>query len=131
MIRTKLGNIVLLAISAITVVFVAPLTAQEPNFGRAIVMTPTDLVIGQPVNWYGPGTVYAYSASQEGWEEPQLLTAPDSSRMDDFGHAIAVDGNTMAIGTPPKARSGWCCLRLYPARGLTSLGRSPRQSCRP
>jgi choice-of-anchor B domain-containing protein len=102
MIRTKLGNIVLLAISAITVVFVAPLTAQEPNFGRAIVMTPTDLVIGQPVNWYGPGTVYAYSASQEGWEEPQLLTAPDSSRMDDFGHAIAVDGNTMAIGTPRK-----------------------------
>ncbi|HIL88991.1 MAG TPA: choice-of-anchor B family protein, partial [Gemmatimonadetes bacterium] len=102
MIRTKLGNIVLLAISAIAVVFVAPLTAQEPNFGRAIAMTPTDLVIGQPVNWYGPGTVYAYRASQEGWEEPQLLTAPDSSRMDDFGHAIAVDGNTMAIGTPWK-----------------------------
>ena len=65
-------------------------------------MTPTDLVIGQPVNWYGPGTVYAYSASQEGWEEPQLLTAPDSSRMDDFGRAIAVDSNTMAIGTPRK-----------------------------
>ncbi|SVA70259.1 uncharacterized protein METZ01_LOCUS123113, partial [marine metagenome] len=99
MIPIRGSGIVLLAIA---VIFVAPLTAQEPNFGRAIAMTPTDLVIGQPVNWYGPGTVYAYSASQEGWEEPQLLTAPDSSRMDDFGRAIAVDSNTMAIGTPRK-----------------------------
>ena len=102
MIPTKWSDSVLLAISAIIVVFAAPLTAQEPNFGRAIEMTPTDLIIGQPVNWYGPGTVYAYSASQEGWEEPQLLTAPDSSRMDDFGRAIALDGNTMVIGAPRK-----------------------------
>src|SRR5690606_38220118 len=28
--------------------------AQEPNFGRAIVLSGNDLVIGQPVNWYGP-----------------------------------------------------------------------------
>jgi hypothetical protein len=34
--------------------------AQEPNFGRAIALTDRDLLIGQPVNWYGPGVVYAY-----------------------------------------------------------------------
>ena len=102
MIRKKWSDRVLLTISVMALVFVVPLTAQEPNFGRAMEMTPTDLIIGQPVNWYGPGTVYAYSASQEGWKDPQLLTAPDSSRMDDFGRAIALDGNTMVIGAPRK-----------------------------
>ena len=91
-----------LGISAIALIFATPLTAQEPNFGRAVAMTPTDLIIGQPVNWYGPGTVYAYTANEDGWDEPQLLTAPDSSRMDDFGRAIVLEGNTMAVGTPRK-----------------------------
>lgn len=79
-----------------------PLAAQEPNFGRAMAMSSTDLFIGQPVNWYGPGTVYAYSATGDRWGAPELVTAPDSSRMDDFGRAIAVDGNTLAVGAPRK-----------------------------
>ena len=59
MICKKWSDRVLLTISVMALVFVVPLTAQEPNFGRAMEMTPTDLIIGQPVNWYGPGTVYA------------------------------------------------------------------------
>ena len=35
-----------------------PAAAQEPNFGRAIALTGSELFIGQPVNWYGPGVVY-------------------------------------------------------------------------
>jgi len=79
-----------------------PATAQEPNFGRAVEMTADELFIGQPVNWYGPGMVYAYASDGERWAERQLLTAPDSSRMDDFGRAIAVDGNTLVVGAPRK-----------------------------
>lgn len=62
-----------------------PTAAQEPNFGRAVAMTDSDLFVGQPVNWYGPGMVYAYRTGGHGqWSEYATLAAPDSSRMDDF-----------------------------------------------
>ncbi|NNL29710.1 MAG: hypothetical protein HKO77_01740, partial [Gemmatimonadetes bacterium] len=82
-----------------------PLAAfsQEPNFGRAVVLDDDDLLVGQPVNWYGPGVVYTYRPRPEGgWSEDALLTAPDSSRKDDFGRALALDGNTLVVGAPRK-----------------------------
>ena len=81
----------------------APAAAQEPNFGRAVVLSGNELFVGQPVNWYGPGVVYAYTRAANGaWTERARLTASDSSRMDDFGRAIAVDGNTLIVGAPRK-----------------------------
>ena len=80
-----------------------PAAAQEPNFGRAVTMTGRDLFIGQPVNWYGPGAVYAYRVTDgAGWSDPSTLTAPDSSRMDDFGRTLAAEGNTLVVGAPRK-----------------------------
>ena len=77
--------------------------AQEPNFGRALALTGSDLFIGQPVNWYGPGAVYTYRLNDTGeWREQSLLMASDSSRMDDFGRSLAVRGNTLIVGAPRK-----------------------------
>jgi len=77
--------------------------AQEPNFGRALAMTATDLFIGQPVNWYGPGVVYTYERDAAGeWREQSRLVAPDSARMDDFGSTLAVDGRTLIVGASRK-----------------------------
>ncbi len=77
--------------------------AQEPNFGRALTMTSTELVVGQPVNWYGPGVVYTYRLDASGtWRERSRLVASDSSRMDDFGRTLAIDGNTLVVGAPRK-----------------------------
>ena len=45
---------------------VSDASAQEPNFGRAIALTESELFIGQPVNWYGPGVVYAYGLGASG-----------------------------------------------------------------
>jgi len=88
---------------ALLLLAAAPITAQEPNFGRAVALEGDDLMIGQPVNWYGPGTVYAYRPSSDGgWAEPTLLTAPDSSRMDDFGRALSLDGLRLAVAAPRK-----------------------------
>lgn len=90
-------------LTALVLLLTAPLPAQEPNFGRAIEATDNELFIGQPVNWYGPGTVYAYRADPTGqWQERQRLIASDSARMDDFGRAIAVSGNTLVVGAPRK-----------------------------
>ncbi len=80
-----------------------PAHAQEPNFGRAIALEGDDLIIGQPVNWYGPGTVYTYRPGPDGsWREVTMLQAPDSSRMDDFGAALSLDGSTLAVAAPRK-----------------------------
>ncbi len=80
-----------------------PAAAQEPNFGRAVAISGDELFVGQPVNWYGPGMVYAYRRTPSGeWSDPATLTAPDSSRMDDFGRALAVDGNTLVVAAPRK-----------------------------
>lgn len=80
-----------------------PLESQEPNFGRAMAMAGSELFVGQPVNWYGPGVVYAYRQGADGqWARQGALTAPDSSRMDDFGRALAVQGNSLVVGAPRK-----------------------------
>ncbi len=77
--------------------------AQEPNFGRAVALTDATLAVGQPVNWYGPGVVYVYPTRGAGeWGDPTPLTAPDSSRMDDFGRALALDDGTLVVGAPRK-----------------------------
>ncbi len=79
------------------------LPAQEPNFGRAMAMTTSELLVGQPVNWYGPGVVYSYQRDASGaWREGARLTASDSARMDDFGRAIATEGNVLVVGAPRK-----------------------------
>jgi choice-of-anchor B domain-containing protein len=97
--RVRLGAILaVLLMGAVT-----EAKAQEPNFGRAIVMTDAELFVGQPVNWYGPGVVYAYRLDSSGdWVESARLTASDASRKDDFGRVIAVQGNTMVVGAPRK-----------------------------
>ncbi|HET9066121.1 MAG TPA: choice-of-anchor B family protein [Gemmatimonadales bacterium] len=78
-------------------------SAQSPNYGRAIAASGSDLFVGQPLNWYGPGTVYTYRVDASGrWQEQSRLIAADSGRMDSFGHAIAVDENFLAIGAPEK-----------------------------
>lgn len=87
-------------------------TAQSPNYGRAIATTGSELFVGQPLNWYGPGTVYTYRLDASGrWQERSRLIAPDSGRMDSFGHAIAVDENFLAIGAPEKGDGAG---RVYP-----------------
>lgn len=98
----------------------APLAAQEPNFGRALVSNGAELYVGQPVNWYGPGMVYAYRADARGtWSEVARLVASDSARMDDFGRALALSGNTLAVGAPRKA-DGAGVVYLFTRAGATA-----------
>lgn len=96
---TRTATLYVLGFFAVT----ATAAAQEPNFGRAVAMTGTELLIGQPVNWYGPGAVYVYRTDGAGqWRQRARLMASDSSRKDDFGRALAVDGNTLVVGAPRK-----------------------------
>jgi choice-of-anchor B domain-containing protein len=113
--------VILLGIAALTGARSA--TAQEPNFGRAIAATETELFIGQPVNWYGPGVVYAYTVGADGrWRESARLMAPDSARMDDFGRVIAADGDRLAVAAPRK-RDGAGVVYLFERDGTAARWR--------
>jgi choice-of-anchor B domain-containing protein len=91
----------------------APAATQEPNFARSLALTESELFVGQPVNWYGPGTVYAYELDASGaWEERARVVASDAERMDDFGREMALDGNTLAVSAPRK-RDGAGAVYLF------------------
>jgi choice-of-anchor B domain-containing protein len=99
---------------------VLPVSAQEPNFGRALALTGTELFVGQPVNWYGPGTVYSYRPDGSGaWRQHTRLMAADSARKDDFGRALAVDANTLVVGAPRK-RGGTGVAYVFERGGATA-----------
>jgi choice-of-anchor B domain-containing protein len=100
------------ALALATVVILPAAQAQSPNYGRAMATNGTELFVGQPLNWYGPGTVYTYRRGAAGrWTERSRLTAVDTARMDSFGQAIAVDGNVLVVGAPQKADGAG---RVYP-----------------
>jgi hypothetical protein len=61
--------------AAVVTVTGSQVAAQEPNFGRALTLTDSELFVGQPVNWYGPGVVYTYRLGASG--EWVLRRAPD------------------------------------------------------
>jgi choice-of-anchor B domain-containing protein len=91
------------ALAAALLILPGAVEAQEPNFGRALALTESELLVGQPVNWYGPGVVYDYRLGADGaWTRESMLTAPDSSRKDDFGRALALEENTLVVGAPRK-----------------------------
>lgn len=101
--------------------------AQEPNFGRAVAMTQHEMVIGQPVNWYGAGTVYSYRLDTTGhYREAGRLVASDSSRMDDFGRAVALDGNTLVVTAPRKANNAGVAYIFTRATATTPWKQSTR-----
>ncbi len=91
--------------------FAAPAHAQshrlaEPamsGFGRSLAVDGTDVLVGEPGNSRGPGVVYVYRKAGGVWMEAATVTASSRSPGDEFGSAIAVDGNTMLVGAAEHA----------------------------
>ena len=92
-----------LALAVAAVLVAAPAAAQQPNFGAALATSGDELLVGQPANWYGPGTVYTYRRDAAGqWQETGRFTAPDTARMDSFGATLAADGDLLLVAAPEK-----------------------------
>ena len=71
-------------------------------FGRAVAIFEDVVVVGAPANdnerGIDAGAVYIYVKGSMGWSEQARLVADDGMDGDQFGHAVAVHGNTIAIG---------------------------------
>lgn len=84
----------------------APLAAQQ-NFGSSVTFVEDDVLVGQPANFYGPGSVYVYRTDAGGqWAEASRLFAPDSALGDSFGGSLAGAGGRALIGAPAGGQGG-------------------------
>lgn len=113
----------LLAILTLGAAFATPRSASAQQlydfgtaFGRAAAVAGDLLFVAQPQNVIRPGQVYVYGAAGEGWDELQVLEAPDGERSDGFGRALDSDGESLIVGAP-RARDGAGAVYLFRRSG--------------
>lgn len=73
------------------------------NFGAAVALSNDTAVIGarlQDELGTSAGVAYVFVRQGDQWVQQQKLLAPDGAAGDQFGSAVAIDGDTIAIGSP-------------------------------
>lgn len=82
--------------------------AGYDRFGVAAVSGDTVVIgaRGKDVSKPEQGQVYVYTRTGTTWIEQQKLTASDSADNDRFGHAVAINGNTLLAGAPNREIGG-------------------------
>ena len=76
------------------------------------------------------GSAYVYVDSGAGWSEQAKLTASDAAQNDSFGFSLALDGNTLVVGsvgslTSPLTSSGAAYVFVRSA-GVWTVGQAHR-----
>jgi hypothetical protein len=83
-----------------------PLTATDGQFGElfgySVAIDGDTAVIGASFADIGDsvnqGAVYVYTSNGTSWLQQQKLVADDGAEFDEFGYAVAIDGDTVVIG---------------------------------
>lgn len=92
----------------------APDASRGDVFGAGVAFDGTTAVVGAPLDDVAApkqGSAHVFARSPVGtWQHVTQLVAPDGERLDLFGTAVAVDGDTIAVGASehdaPADRSG-------------------------
>jgi hypothetical protein len=73
------------------------------RFGSSVAISENTLVVGSPIHTVGAngsqGSAYVFVRSGTTWTEQQRLTANDGAANDRFGLSVAINGDTIAVGT--------------------------------
>ena len=76
---------------------------QGDGFGRAVAVGGDLIAVGAEHDDHGAisnaGSVYVFVRSGRTWALEEKLTAPDPLDEAHFGHSLALDGDTLAVGT--------------------------------
>jgi hypothetical protein len=72
--------------------------AAEDWFGRTIAISENTIVIGAPCQG-DTGSAYVFERSGGSWVQSEKLTASDAAVWDYFGISVAIDGNTIVVGS--------------------------------
>ena len=80
----------------------AELTASDAaggdNFGYAVSIYGSTIVVGEPSQNFGTGAVYVFTGSGSTWSQRAELTASDGSRGSGFGRSVALYGSALLVG---------------------------------
>jgi hypothetical protein len=89
------------------------LTASDAEasdfFGRSVAMSGDTVIVGANgedcglANLSGCGAAYVYVRSWAGWTQQQKLLASDAAAGEQFGNAVAIDGDTAVVGASNSA----------------------------
>ena len=78
----------------------------DDRFGYAISLSGDTALIGAWNDDSAKGSAYIFTRSGTTWTEQQKLYAPDGEAGDNFGIAVALDGNTALIGAQYDSENG-------------------------
>ena len=76
-------------------------TAPGDEFGLSVAISGETVVVGAHLNddaGSQSGSAYVFVRSGTTWSEQQKLTASDAAGSDQFGHSVAISGETAVIG---------------------------------
>ena len=97
-----------------------PLTAQSRSpsleslwaaagFGAAIAIGDGEVFVGRTGGgvagaiYPSPGSIYVFERGDDGWDFAYVITGDDVEIGDEFGAALAVDGDRLLVGSPGRA----------------------------
>jgi hypothetical protein len=90
-------------------ILTAPGHADLEMYGCSVAISGTTIVVGSCAYDNQAGTItpqrgaaFVYSDSGAGWMQVATLAAPDAAAYDQFGAAVAIDGDTIVVGAPRK-----------------------------
>jgi hypothetical protein len=72
--------------------------AVNDNFGNAVDINADSIAVGAFRRNSFQGEAYVFTRSGSTWSQQQNLTANDGTNGDEFGFAISLDSNTLAVG---------------------------------
>ncbi len=80
--------------------------ATNDNFGSRVAIQGSTAVVAATGDDGTSGSVYIFEQDGADWVEEQKLVASDASPVDVFGFALAIDGDTLVVGTPREDAAG-------------------------
>ncbi len=90
--------------------------AQNDQFGSAVDTDGLSVVVGASLNnddGFDSGSVYLFSKNFGSWEQQVELHADDASTGDQFGAAVALQGERLIVGAPREDEGGTDCGAAY------------------
>jgi uncharacterized repeat protein (TIGR01451 family) len=79
---------------------VAADATTDDEFGSSVSISGDSVVVGVPNRSNATGAAYVFVRSGGAWAQQQKLLAPDGGQNEGFGHSVAIDGDTVVVGTP-------------------------------
>jgi hypothetical protein len=79
---------------------IAPSGTAGMEFGYAVATDGNVVLAGAPYQAHATGSAYLFVRAGSGWAAQAKLNASDKATSDQFGAAVAFDGNTSVAGAP-------------------------------